>query len=261
MRFFSVILTAASLFAADTPAQIKGRQIVDQALAALGGPKFMAMLDRTETGRMYTFYREQLNGLAHARLYTLYTAPKQPGALGQRERQSIGKDKEDYAYLFMEEEGMQLTYRGARPFPAGQYERYRQTTLRNIFYILRMRMKEPGLIIEFKENGTFDNYPVETVEIVDTENRSVLVSFHRTTHLPVRQVFQRRDPESKRLIEEAAVYNKYRETNGVMWPWSIVRYRDGDRIFELYSSSVVINNPKLDRNQFELGNAKRLSPE
>lgn len=261
MRVISVLLTAASLLAADTPAQIKGREILDKALAALGGPKFMSMLDRTETGRMYTFYREQLNGLAHARLYTLYTAAKEPGALGQRERQSIGKDKEDYAYLFMEEEGTQLTFRGARPFPAGQYERYRETTLRNIFYILRMRMKEPGLIIEFKENSIFDNYPVEIVEITDADNRSVQVSFHRTTHLPVRQVFQRRDPESKRLIEEAAVYNKYRETNGVMWPWSIVRYRDGDRIFELYSSSVVINNPKLDRNQFEPGNAKRLKPE
>jgi hypothetical protein len=55
------------------------------------------------------------------------------------------------------------------------------------------------------------------------------------------------------------VYNKYRDVGGVMWPWSIVRFRDGNKIFEMYSESVTINNAKLDQGLFALpANAKRL---
>jgi hypothetical protein len=46
---------------------------------------------------------------------------------------------------------------------------------------------------------------------------------------------------------------------GVMWPWSIVRFRDGNKIFEMYSESVTINNAKLDQGLFvPPANAKRL---
>jgi hypothetical protein len=45
------------------------------------------------------------------------------------------------------------------------------------------------------------------------------------------------------------VYNKYREVSGVMWPWSVVRFRDGNKIFEMYSESVTING-KVDGGLF-----------
>ncbi|MBM3783943.1 MAG: hypothetical protein FJW30_06250 [Acidobacteria bacterium] len=252
MRTLTLLTLSTALMAQPDPK--RGRAILEQALEAMGGAKFMAMQTRTEAGRMYTFYREQLSGLAHARLHTLYTDKFQV------ERQSIGKDKEDYAYLLSEDEAFTVNYRGIRPFPKAQHDRYRESTLRNIFFILRKRMNEPGLIVEFKETAVFDNNPVEIVEITDTENRSVSIYFNRTTHLPIRQIFKHRDPDTRMLYDESTVFNKYRDHNGVKWPWSIVRYRNGDRIFELYSESVIINNDKLDRALFAPPTgAKRLS--
>ena len=249
------VLVAAGLAA--QPATVRGRAIVDQALAAVGGKKFLTMTDRIEHGRLYSFYREQLNGLATAKIYTKYEQPG--GLINIRERQSFGKKEEDYAYLFTDKEGVQVSFRGIRPLPAGQYERYVDTTLRNIFYILRYRLDELGMIFEFKETAVFDNNPVEVVDITDGENRTVTVYFHRTTHLPVRQIYNRRDPEKQRKVEEMTVYNKYRDVGGVMWPWSIVRFRDGNKIFEMYSESVTINNAKLDQALFAPpANAKRL---
>lgn len=237
----------------------RGRAIVEQSLAALGGPKFMAMENRVEQGRLYSFYREQLNGLATARVYTKYEQPA--GSIATRERQSFGKKEEDYAYLFTDKEGVQVTFRGVRPLPAGQYEKYVDTTLRNIFYLLRYRLDELGMVFEFKETAVFDNNPVEVVDITDAENRTVTVYFHRTTHLPIRQVFIRRDPLTKERMEEMTVYNKYRDVSGVMWPWSVVRFRNGSKIFEMYSESVTING-KLEASVFAppLG-AKRLKGE
>ena len=237
----------------------RGRAIVEQSLAALGGPKFMAMENRVEQGRLYSFYREQLNGLATARVYTKYEQPA--GSIATRERQSFGKKEEDYAYLFTDKEGVQVTFRGVRPLPAGQYEKYVDTTLRNIFYLLRYRLDELGMVFEFKETAVFDNNPVEVVDITDAENRTVTVYFHRTTHLPIRQVFIRRDPLTKERMEEMTVYNKYRDVSGVLWPWSVVRFRNGSKIFEMYSESVAING-KLEASLFAppLG-AKRLKGE
>ena len=48
----------------------KGKRIAMDSLAALGGDKFLAMKDRIETGRAYSFYREQLAGLSIAKIYT-----------------------------------------------------------------------------------------------------------------------------------------------------------------------------------------------
>lgn len=256
MRFICCILLTSSVLLAGSGS--RGREIVEASLAALGGEKFLAMENRVEKGRLYSFYRERLNGLATATVYTRYKAAGEAGALPVGERQSFGKKEEDYAYLFTDKEGLQITFRGVRPLPAAQFERYTDSTLRNIFYILKYRLNEPGMLFEFKEGEILDNKPVDVVDITDSENRVVTVYFHKRTHLPVRQVFFRRDPDSKRRVEETTIFNKYRDVGGVMWPWSIVRYRDGSKIFEMYAEEVSINQ-KLDDGLFSPpSGAKRL---
>ena len=258
MRFIGLVLLLAAAASAQ-PAVNRGRAVLEQAIAALGGEKFLTMENRVEQGRLYSFYRDQLNGLATAKVYTKYEPPA--GSVATRERQSFGKKEEDYAYLFTDKEGLQVNFRGVRPLPAGQFEKYVDSVQRNIFYILRYRMDELGMVFEFKETAVYDNNPVEVVDITDGENRVVTVYFHRTTHLPMRQIFVRRDPETKQRMEEMTIYNKYRDAGGVLWPWSVVRYRNGGKIFEMYSEAVTIN-AKLDPNLFVAPmDAKRLKPQ
>ena len=52
--------------------QARGKRVIDDALVALGGEKFLTVKDRVETGRAYSFYRDQLRGLANATRYTRY---------------------------------------------------------------------------------------------------------------------------------------------------------------------------------------------
>lgn len=230
--------------------QERGKKIIEAALAALGGRQFLAMADRTESGRAYSFYREELSGLSRATIYTRYLARPQPlaaGGLYLRERQSFGKEENSGAVLFTEGEGYQITFRGARPLPPETVDRYRDSTLHNIFYILRQRLGEPGLIFEFRGTEIFENQPVEAVDIIDAENRTVTVFFQSSSKLPVRQVFYRRDPKTRERIEELAVFGKYRDVGGgVQWPHTIQRFRAGEKIFELYSESVAINRGLTD---------------
>jgi len=241
-------------------AQDRARRVVDEALAALGGERYLAMRDRVEAGRAYSFYREQLSGLARAKIYTRYlTRPDPPvaGFFGVRERQAFGKDEDAYV-LLGESYGYDVTFRGARPIEPAVLERFKETTLRNILYILRMRLGEPGLAIESRGTDIVDNVPVETVEIADAQNRMVTVFFHTSTKLPVRHETVRRDPRDNRPIEEVTLFAKYRDLGGgVMWPFQIQRQREGEKIFEIFSESVTINQGLTD-NLFTLSSATKV---
>jgi hypothetical protein len=240
---------APAILLGQTERQKKGKQVLQSALEALGGDRFMGMKDRTEAGRVYSFYREQLSGASHARIYTRYLTRPEPPRIdffGLRERQSFGKGKEDYAVLFTENEGWQISYRGARPLPKEQEERYRDSTRRNILYILRQRMGEPGMIIEHEGADVVENAPVDIVTITDSENKVVRAFIHSSTGLPVKQEYSRRDEKTREKFDEVTRFAKYREVAGVQWPYQIQRERDGEKIFEIFSESVSINDGLLD---------------
>ena len=247
------LLAWAALAAATLTAQTKqerGKQIIDQALAALGGDRYLAMKDRTEAGRAYSFYREELSGLSRATIYTRFldVPNAAPGDLLVSERQSFGVEERYGAVLFAEGKGYEITFRGARPLAEERIERYRDSTLHNVFYILRQRLKEPGMIFEFQNTDILVNQPAEIVDITDGDNRTVTVYFHRSTHLPLRQSYVWRDPKTKQRNEEVTIFSKYRDIGGgVQWPYDVERLRNGDRLFQLYADEVTINQDLPDK--------------
>jgi hypothetical protein len=238
----------------------RGKRIVNECLDALGGDRYLHMENREQSGRAYSFYREQLTGLSIAKIYTRYNSNVTDTAheLAQRERQNFGK-KEDYGNLFDEKEAWDITFRGARPLPADRFARYKETTIRDIFYILRVRFHEPGLTFESRGSEVLQNAPVEIVDVTDADNRVTTVYFHQLTKLPVRQVFYRRDPATKYKDEEITLFSKYRDVgNGVQWPFAIERERNGEKIFEIFADSVTVNNPKISNDLFVLPSSIKL---
>jgi hypothetical protein len=249
MKKLAILLALAASVQGQT-AEDRGKKIVTDAIQALGGDAFLRMNDRVESGRAYSFYRERLTGLSIAKIYTRYLDPEPPATvqpgLRQRERQVFGKD-EDVTVLFQEEAAYTLSYRGARPMASQKFDRYLRTTRQNVLYMLRERLKEPGLIIESKGSEIIDNLPVDTVHFTDSENNVVIVYFQKSTKLPVRQVFYFRDPLTKDRIEEQTLFTLYRDVgNGVQWPYHIQRQREGQKIYEIFSESVSVNSGLKD---------------
>src|SRR5580692_11097470 len=99
---------------APTKAEIRGKKIVDDALAALGGNNFLTMADRTESGRVYSYYHDQISGLSIAKVFTKYKSVSKSGSeLGQVEKQVFGKT-EDTSVLFLENKGWDISWRGSK---------------------------------------------------------------------------------------------------------------------------------------------------
>ena len=60
-------------------------------------------------------------------------------------------------------------------------------------------------------------------------------------------MYYRRDPIDNSKLEEATVFNKYRNVGGgVMWPFAIRRERNGEKVLETYLGSVEINQDFKD---------------
>jgi hypothetical protein len=238
----------ASSQSSTTAADERAKRVIAEAVAALGGDKFLAMEDRIESGRAYSFYNDRLSGLSIAKIYTRYLTPD-PARSGQelavRERQSFGKD-EVSAVVFREDGAANITYRGPKALPKEDFERYRESTLRNVFYIFRQRMKEPGLTFESRGSEVVDRLPCEVIEIIDAQNHVVTVYFHQVTKLPVKQVFTRVDPKTKDRIEEVTRFDRYREDGGIQWPRQVTRERNGDKIYQVFAESVVFNQNLTD---------------
>jgi hypothetical protein len=257
------LLLIPLLARAETPEQ-RGKRVIDECLQALGGDRYLNMQTRVETGRAYSFYRERISGLSIATIYTRYDSGVEDTAhnLAQHERDNYGK-KEDYGTLFTDKEAWDVTYRGARPLPADRFARYKDTTLRDIFYILRIRLHEPGWIIESKGADVIENRPVEIVDLTDAANITTTVYFDQTNKVPLRQVFFRRDSVTKDRNEEVTHFTKYQDIgDGVQWPLAIERDRNGEKVYEIFSNSVQVNDKKVADDLFSLPSTiKLLKPE
>jgi hypothetical protein len=253
-------IAAHRAIAAET-AQERGKRVIDEALKALGGEAFLRMQDRVESGRVYSFFRQELSGLAVAKIYTRYLVrpqPLVPGTLLLREREVFGKGEDDVV-LFNETGAWEVTYRGARPLEDLRYANYKDSMLRNIFYILRQRLGERELTFYSQGSDFYENRPVEVVDITDAANLTVTVFVDRSSKLPVRQVFRRRNVQYNDFDTEVTVFAKYRDVGGgAQWPYDVRRDRNGEKVFEIYADSVEINKGLTD-NLFTLpANVKML---
>ncbi|MGA2602342.1 MAG: hypothetical protein ABSH09_35705, partial [Bryobacteraceae bacterium] len=157
--------------------------------------------------------------------------------------------------------GYDVTFRGARPLANDVWDRYRRTTINDIFYILRERLHEPGLIFESRGADVWENAPVEIVDITDAQNNVVTVYFHKTTKVPIREVMVWHEELTKDRNEQVTLYTKFREVDGVQWPQTVQRNRNGEKVYEMFAETLEINK-KLPDAIFDLpAGVKKLKPE
>ena len=62
----------------------------------------------------------------------------------------------------------------------------------------------------------------------------------------MRQRFRRRNVELNDWDEEVTLFTKYRDVNGVKWPFDIHRERNGEKVYEIFSDSVEVNKDLTD---------------
>jgi hypothetical protein len=68
------------------------------------------------------------------------------------------------------------------------------------------------------------------------------LAVEKSTHLPLRWVVEKRDPETRVRTEIATSYTQFVSVDGVLTPLSITRAQNGRRVSQTYLSSCKYNS-------------------
>ncbi len=230
----------ASANVADENAR-KAKTVVEQAIQALGGDIYLNVRDREEQGRRYSFHsgRPTSNGI----VYWSFTE------FPDKERIEFTKER-DVARVYVGSKAYEITYRGAKPIEEKDRVDYVRLRRFSLDTVLRTWVNDPGVIFLYEGPAIAAQHPAVRVTLINSGNESVTLYFDEDTHLPVKKTFEWRDPVDRQKNLEEEIYENYRPVSGIMAPFNVTRYFNGDMAAERFMNSVTINQG-LDPAMFD----------
>jgi hypothetical protein len=219
----------------------KAKDIINQAIKALGGETFLSIRDREQQGRGYSFHHGRPNGGGSV-FWSFSEFP-------DKERVEITKER-DIAELYIGNKGFEITYKGPRPIEQKDLDDYLRRRRFSLDTVLRKWVNDPGVVLLFEGNAIAAQHPALQVTLINSQNESVTLYFDADTHLPVKKSFDWRDPVDRQKNLEEEVYENYRAVSGIMAPFNVTRYFNGDMVSQRFLNSVTINQG-LDPAMFD----------
>jgi len=210
----------------------KARAIIDQAIQALGGQNYLNIRDREQQGRTYAMHHGQQtsNGIL---FWSFSEFP-------DKERVELTKER-DIAELYVGNKGYEITFKGVHPIEEKDLTDYLRRRRYSLDVVMRNWVNDPGVILLYEGNASAAQHPAQQVTLINSKDESVTLYFDDDTHLPVKKSFTWRDPVDRQKNLEEEIYDNYRQVSGVMTPYNVTRYFNGDMAGERFMFNVTIN--------------------
>jgi len=215
----------------------KARTLLNQAVEALGGQAYLNIKDISYEGRGYSFYHGRPNSVGSL-YWRFYKFP-------DKDRVEFTK-KRDIIYVYNAEKGYEITYKGPRLLDAKDLADYLRRRHYGLDQVLRNWINDPKVALFYEGSAIAADKPAEQVTILNPQNEGVTLYFDSSTHLPLKKTFSWRDPTYKERNVEEEVYDNYRLVQGVMTPYRITTFRNGDMSGQRFISSVSYNQGLAD---------------
>jgi hypothetical protein len=227
----------------------KARSVIDQAIQALGGSAYLNIHDREQQGRGYSLHHGRPSG-SGTLFWSFAEFPDKSAVLPSEERVELTKER-DVTELYVGDKGYEITYRGVHPIEEKDLTDYLRRRRFSLETVLRNWVNDPGVVILYEGPATAAQHSSEEVTLIDAKNEAVHLYFDVYTHLPIKKTFEWRDPVDRQKNLEEEIYENYREIpGGVMAPYNITRYFNGDMSNERFFNSVTVNQG-LDEAMFD----------
>jgi hypothetical protein len=197
----------------------KARLLIQQAIEALGGSAYLGVRDLQQQGRTYSFHHGEStsNGVQFWR----FVAPP------DKERVEVTKER-DVAYVYTGDKGYEITYKGAHSIEPKDLADYLRRKKFSLDTVLREWFVAKGVAMFYEGMSMSGNRPAEQVTFVSADNDAVTVLLDPGNHLPVGKRFYWRDPVDKQRNLEEETYDNYRLVGGIMTPYNVARFFNGD---------------------------------
>jgi outer membrane lipoprotein-sorting protein len=234
----------------------KAKQILQDLIAALGAAAYMEIKESDCEGRLARFgHSGELTGYTNFKVYWRYP----------------DKNRTDYAKkgviinLYNGDHGWTLDRGGVTELPSGEVADFQEQAKRDINNLLRVRLKEPGIVIRFGGTDIVDLKTVDWVEIVDSEQRNFRLAVDHSSHLLVRSVVTIQDETRQDRSVLTNIYTNYQLMEGAYTPLQITSDRDGRRVSQVFFTFCKYNaglpddfftKAALDKRYSEVGSKK-----
>lgn len=220
----------------------KAKQIIQQAIDALGGQTYLGIHDSTCTGHLGQFgHSGDLNGFEN---FIDYTMP--PSKDGQAKDRQENLPKRNIIEIFNGDKGWVLDRGGVSEAAVSDVNRYQEDMKVDLYNILRNRIHEPNMIFRYAGPDVVDLHEVDWVELVDNENRTIRIAFSRSTHLPVRKTVDTRNPNSQLKSQEIEYYSLYHPIEGIQTAFQITRERNELKVYQVFFDKCQYNTSVSD---------------
>ena len=220
--------------------EAKARQIMNQAIDALGGSAYLNVHDVTCTGHMGQFQHSgALSGYGQFIDYSEPPTKERTENLPQRNEIDV----------FNGDKGWNMDRGGVSEEPESQLIKFQDDQAKDIDNILRHRIHEKDMVIRYDGHDIVDLKEADWVQLVDAQDRTFRIAFDSATHLPLRKTLETRDPKYRTTTQEAEIYSDYHVLDGVNTPLQISRQRNGEAVYQVFFDQCSYNKG-LDESLF-----------
>jgi hypothetical protein len=202
----------------------QARQMLDRAIQAMGGQAFLNARSLTTKGRIFLFQDGATAGVEPYQSWVLYP---------DKRRFSYGKTK-PVIQIFNGDKAWELDRMGLMALPDRELQNWIRSNRYSIENLLRLRIKEPGVLIQIGKVDFVDNVPTQGLEIIAPGGTSVRLDLHRETFVPSRITYRVRNVKEEAWDDYSNAYADYKTFDGIQTPMHISRYLNGDRIGETF---------------------------
>ena len=248
-------LPSAAPTAANQSDTERGRQLIDQMVAALGGEAWLNRATIQIDGRTSSFFHGQPNPYI-----TEYHELRRLAVNGQPEADRVGfltergmilpGKKIDVVQIWTAGNGYEITYKGQTTLPKEQVEDYYRRRAHSIEEVVHTWLKAPGVMVVAEGTVMVERRLADRVTVLAATNDAVTLDLDATTHLPLRRTFRWRNPQFNDYDEESETYDDYHTIQGLPTPLTITRYHNGEMSNQRFLTKVVYNLP-LDPSLFD----------
>jgi hypothetical protein len=216
----------------DQQNQNKARALLDQAIEALGGDAYLKIQDVSQEGRTYSFHLGNPTS-AGLLFWRFYRYP-------DKDRIELTKQR-DVTEVFNGQRGSEITFKGMRPMDSKELADYLRRREYALDVVLRKWLNEPGIALFYEGPTVADQKSAEQVTIMNTRDQAVTLYMDSVSHLPIKKSFSWRDPNDKQRNVEDEIYANYRPAGGIMTPFVVTRYYNGDMSNQRFITSASYN--------------------
>ncbi len=225
--------TSASPSARPVRIEAKAQALLDRLIQALGGQAFLNSKSLTTQGRLFSISSAG-EGFVYFDSQTQFP---------DKRRLTYGLSKKTKPIVIINngDLGWEIDRMGMVHLDSEDIRQWKFSNRYALENLLRLRIHEPGALVQSAGVDFVNNLPVDILDVVDATQTQIKICLEHATGLPVEVRYRKWDAEINDWDEYADDYADFRTFQGINTAMHIARSRNGRRFSELYRGSAVYN--------------------